>query len=678
MEARSGGKEAASTTIDVRRKLAGPALHVANLLFTLAKTSRSFGFYSRDNRAIQLFLDEVWRQFDIFVREHGALKLGVGADRLTWEGTEVYHDSDRENGLPFKLFRDGVRGLIFKPGIQLSEVEKVLDILARRPSMGRQAEEEDVVTLLWKASLEHVSAQVVEGFTHDLHASGSLDDEGGQKADSGEAIPRMMERISGRRETLTQRARGRVARSYTDAESEEVLDEITAPQSSGGAGETQGSRRHARKTPVRDGGETAAMLAVSEVDLGGVAFKEGLYPGATHYPLPLLGGMAEIRYEAIEEQELVSLRKELDEELAVGILHMFDYCFELLTQGKSAFAVEDFRPMLAPVRRYLVASKDLLTFDRLLRYLRKLADGGPYPAPVPDIARSMLEECCAPEALAAVVAAADGDEERERVAWDILQALLPGLDSAQLLELLGRSMTDRMGGILAGTLIRRTGADLSLFEKALAAPEPWRALAALRCLDLLRTAPAVRLVEQATRWNDPIVRRIAVRVLTRAPSIESTQGTLLRSMKDDDPAVRDEALYGVARQAEASWAPGLSRWFVEEGWKRLDDERRRAIVEILVQIDPAHATMFFVARLQMGLRARMGGIVGTPETVAWNHLAVEGLSLCGTDEAIQKLREVRTSGDEAWREFVNRQLYEARHRAGRGDETQTITTVEED
>lgn len=674
MEARAGGKETTSSSIDVRRKLSGPALQVANLLFTLAKTSRSFGFYAKDNRAIRLFLEELWKHFDGFVREHGALKIGVGADRMTWEGHEVYHDSDREAGLPFKLFRDGVRGIVFKPGLTAGEVERVLDILARRPSMGRQAEEEDVVTLLWKASLEHVASHVVEGFTHDLHAAGEFDGEGGQKSDSGEAIPRMMERISGARETLTNRARGRAARSFTDAHSDEVIDEIAGQQT---------SRRNARKTPVRDSGATAAMMAIADDDGGvavpaGIAFKAGLYPGFVHYPLPLLGGMAEIRYDPITDEDLAGLRKELDDEIAVGILHLFDYCFDLLAQGKSRFAAEDFRPMLAPIRRFLVANKDLRTFDRLLRYLRKIGEGGTYPDPIPGIAISMLEECCAPEALAAVVAAADGDEERERLAWDVLQALLPGLDSAQLLELLGRSMTDRMGGILAGTLIRRTGGDLGLFERALATPEAWRALAALRCLDLLRTPPAIRLVEQTTRWNDPIVRRVAVRVLGRAPVIESTQGTLLRAMKDDDPAVRDEALFAVAKQAEPGWAAGISRWFVEEGFRRLDDERRHAIVEILVQIDPRFASTFFGNRLQMGLRARMGGFVGTPDVVAWNRLAVEGLALCATDDAIARLRDVRTSGDEPWREFVNRQLFEARRRAGQSGETTTMQTIEED
>ena len=37
---------------DVRRGLEGPARDVAQVLFNLAKTTRSFGFYARDNAAV--------------------------------------------------------------------------------------------------------------------------------------------------------------------------------------------------------------------------------------------------------------------------------------------------------------------------------------------------------------------------------------------------------------------------------------------------------------------------------------------------------------------------------------------------------------------------------------------------------------------------------------------------
>ena len=202
MASPGGTKGEESTRKDVRRKLEGPPREVAQILYNLAKTSRSFGFYHRDNKAIENFTKELFDGFEAFLTTHGAIRLGVGADRFTFHGDEVYHDADRENGMPFRLFRDGVRAIQFKPGLTRPEMDEILDILSKRGSTGRAAEEDDLVTLLWQKSFEHITYVAVEGFTHDLHAAGSFDDDGRPQADSGEAIPRMLERISGQRETL--------------------------------------------------------------------------------------------------------------------------------------------------------------------------------------------------------------------------------------------------------------------------------------------------------------------------------------------------------------------------------------------------------------------------------------------------------------------------------------------
>jgi alkylation response protein AidB-like acyl-CoA dehydrogenase len=123
-----------------------------------------------------------------------------------------------------------------------------------------------------------------------------------------------------------------------------------------------------------------------------------------------------------------------------------------------------------------------------------------------------------------------------------------------------------------------------------------------------------------------------------------------------------EALASIHGQGEPAWAPILSRWYGEEGGKR-DEGWQLAIVEVLVELDPDHATAFLSQRLSMGLRSKLGGIVGTPEQIRTNRIVAQGLALAATPGALEKLREVRTQGDEEWREHVNRLLFEARRRA---------------
>ncbi len=637
----------------MRRKLQGVPRDVAQLLHNLAKTARSFGFYSRTNKAIARFLDELFTGFDDFLTANGALRLGVGADRFTYGEDDVYHDPDREAGLPFRLYRDGIRAVVFKPGLTREELDNLLDVLAKRASTGRDAEEEDVVTLLWKLSFEHVTYTAVEGFTHDLHAGGSGeagDEEGGgQAGEAGEALPKMMERISGARKTLgsTKRApkaegeqvRGRVARSFVDrSETGEAFDfdaaaDLAAPPSLAGAGEE---------------------LEVIRT------FRPGLYQGPRDYPLARRGGLVEFDYQPITVEEITALKMELAEDEERGLIHMLDYCFELCLSEPRYFKTTAFVPMIAPIRRYLVRHKRLGTLDVLLRYLRGVGRGGVYPAHLTRAAVEMLEECSTPEALAGLVAAVSGDPEAEDVAWDVLQQLLPSLDSDELLVLLGHGMSERMASILAATLIRTTGSELALYTKALAGTDTPLALASLRCLATLRTAEAVLAVEGAVGWSEPAVRRAALRVLGRVPPSPTTARSLGKGLRDGDQAVRQEAIAAIDRQGLPELAPTLFHWFEAEGFSQIDSTERDIVVNLLASLDPDYATRALAERLNLGLRAKLGGLGG--DVAEWNRVVVEGLAAAGTEESLAKLREVRTQGSQAFREQVTRILIAASRR----------------
>lgn len=664
---------------DVRRGLQGPSLAVAQVLFNLAKTTRSFGFYARDNAAIAKFLDELQRGFQELLDANGAIRLVVGADRFVWKGDEVYFDADREKGLPFRLYRDGIRGLVFKPGLPTEELMALLDVLSRRMSTGRGAEEEDIVTLLWKMTLNFISYEAVEGFTHELHGSGDYEGDDGerQRGDSGQALPRMMERISGKRSTLMER--GRAARSFVDKGAEALLNETLGADDEEAAGIGDGSdepvedggrrRRGGRKTPTRASGETAVMETVEEGGGGfvGQPLRAGLYAGAAHYPLPLRGGLVEIQYDPLSWQELATLRSELDEEQRLGIIHLLDYCFELCQQEAGHFEPDDFAPMVQAMRRHLLRTRDLETYDRMMRYLGRIAAGGIYPTYLTRRAKEMVAQCSSPDGVAALVAAASGDANSEEMAWDVLQTLLPDLDPKEVLTLLGHGMSEHMAGILAATVIKRTGTDVSLFEEALKVdgePDVPAAMAALRCLATLRTDAAIKVIETAARWPDPIVRRATARILGRMPMTSSTPGALGRGLRDPDDAVMAEALVAISRQGEPELATQLTRWVDEQAFKRLTEEQLIQVAELMAELDPDMATRYFKGKLNMTVLAKVGGLVGTPEVVAWNTLAAHGLAAAATAEAVDKLRSVRTKGDDGFRQLVSRLIVEARRKAG--------------
>ena len=631
---------------DVRRGLQGVPRDVAQLLYNLAKTARSFGFYARTNRAIARFLTELLDGFTDFLDEHGSLRLAVGADRFIFQDLDVYHDPDREAGLPFRLYRDGIRSVVFKQGLTQEELDQLLDILAKRASTGRDAEEEDVVTMLWKLSFEHITYQAVEGFTHDLHAASGTGEEDGEKAgEAGEALPRMMERISGQRQTLAPQARavdkaegdvgrGRVARSFVDRGEEKAAVD--------------------RELAERAGGPTSASTGDGESMEEIVTLRPGLYQGARDYKLGKRGGLVEFDYQPISVEEISALKTDLAEDEERGLIHMLDYCFELCLSEPRYFKTDAFVPMIGPIRRYLVRHKRLGTFDVLLRYLRRVTKGDIYPAHLTAAAGEMLQECSSQESLAGLVAAVSGDSEAEDLAWDVLQQLLPNLDAAQVLVLLGHGMSERMAAILAATLIRATGTGLELYEAALAGTDTPLVLASLRCLATLRTPEAVLLVEKAVSWPEPAARRAALRVLGRVPASSTVSRALGRGLRDGSADVRREAIAAIDRQGLPELAATLFHWFETDGFAATDPQERDIIINLLAELDRDYATRALSDKLSLGLRAKVGGLGG--DVAEWNRLVVEGLAAAGTDESMAKLREVRTQGSQAFREHVTRIL----------------------
>jgi len=623
----TSGRQKETEARDVRRGLTGPDRDVAQVLYNFAKTARSFGFYARDNEAITQFLSELEQGFTQILDENGAIRLVVGADRFVWKGTAVYVNGDREKGLPFRLFRDGIRGLVFKPGLDDRELLQLLDVLSRRQSTGRNAEEEDVVTLLWKLSLNTVSYEAVEGFTHEIHGDSNKE---GEIEGGGEALPRMMERISGQRKTLD---RGKAARSFVDSGSEDLLADVAE-----GGSEGEGL------------GATGSQL----------------YGGSAHYLLDAQSGPVPVGFQPITDNDLWAVRAELDAEVRSGVPKLLSYCFELCQTEAGFFEPDHFAPMVGAMRRYLLRQRDLEIYDEMLHFLRGVVDGGDYPTYLTRRAAEMLADCAKGDSVAALVASVVGDAENEELAWDTLQVLLPDLDPAKLFELLAHGMSERLAAILAATIIRRTGSNTLMFEEGLAIdgaePDVPRALASLRCLATLRTPEAVDLIAGAMVWPDVLVRRAAVRILGRLPMTTLAIDALGGALEDADETIWREALTAMDRQREPETAPFLLDWIGRNAFSRLDEEEREQIVRIAAEIDPEVATMWFSDRIQMSLLAKMGGIVGTPEVISWNRLAAIGLSWCATDAAIDKLRKIRTKGDDDFRQHVGPLVAAARRR----------------
>ncbi len=133
-----------------------------------AKAVRSYNLYARNNAALDGFLSAAHRYIDQAMAEIGDLDLNIRRDRLTMEGEDVLVDADRESGIPFRLFREGIRRVTLELGMDRAELDALIEILARPPA--RASLDDDMVCMLWRADLPHFRY-----LTLDIYDAGSAE-----------------------------------------------------------------------------------------------------------------------------------------------------------------------------------------------------------------------------------------------------------------------------------------------------------------------------------------------------------------------------------------------------------------------------------------------------------------------------------------------------------------------
>ena len=150
---------------------------VAEALTLLARTARSFSLYDINNDAIRNFIDRLQLSFETILATDPEIALELSLFEIRWQGEVVYLDRDWERSLAFRLYRDGVRTVTFRRGFGWRDLALLLEILSIRYT-GVNQNEEDLVTLLWKAGFEYLSLAAVQGFECDDGIERSRDQRG--------------------------------------------------------------------------------------------------------------------------------------------------------------------------------------------------------------------------------------------------------------------------------------------------------------------------------------------------------------------------------------------------------------------------------------------------------------------------------------------------------------------
>ncbi len=155
---------------------------VEDAIRALVKAFRAWQLYLPNNPMRERAIATARTAFvACWVGDVDRIVMSVREAEFVMRGRTVHRESERlSDGVPWILYRDGIRELTLLPGFETEGLEPLLMLFQR----ARQAapDEDDLVTMLWVADFETLQYRYVDlTGTYDLTASGALtsgDDEG--------------------------------------------------------------------------------------------------------------------------------------------------------------------------------------------------------------------------------------------------------------------------------------------------------------------------------------------------------------------------------------------------------------------------------------------------------------------------------------------------------------------
>ncbi|MEX0935370.1 MAG: HEAT repeat domain-containing protein [Gemmatimonadota bacterium] len=137
-----------------------PTEEVRDVFLTLSKALRAYQLYDPNNPVYKRFVANLRESLTRILETRDRVQLLVEEDRFTWMGEEVYRNTSRADSLAFMFYRDGIRDITLRTGLEGPGLESLLDVLHRVRNV--RGENEDLVTMLWELDPECFGYSAVE------------------------------------------------------------------------------------------------------------------------------------------------------------------------------------------------------------------------------------------------------------------------------------------------------------------------------------------------------------------------------------------------------------------------------------------------------------------------------------------------------------------------------------
>ena len=143
--------------------LPATAVHVGELIQSLVKALRAFQMYLPNNPIYHKAAHNVRTAFAPVWADADELVLAVAETDFVWEEQPVYQQASKHESLAWTLYKDGMRRLTFRPGVEEEEIVRFLEAVNKARHLKADASD-DLLTLLWEQEFARIEYQFVESF----------------------------------------------------------------------------------------------------------------------------------------------------------------------------------------------------------------------------------------------------------------------------------------------------------------------------------------------------------------------------------------------------------------------------------------------------------------------------------------------------------------------------------
>lgn len=122
----------------------------------ISKGMRATQLYLPNNPVYQRAVDNIRAGFRQIWQATDDLIFDIGETEMRWEEHVVYSQPQRNESIAWTLYKDGVRSLTFKPGVEDVEIVRFLAVLHQAKNLQADAPD-DLLTLLWAEDFQFVN-----------------------------------------------------------------------------------------------------------------------------------------------------------------------------------------------------------------------------------------------------------------------------------------------------------------------------------------------------------------------------------------------------------------------------------------------------------------------------------------------------------------------------------------